>query len=448
VTATAPGYAPLSKKSPSVTIGAGVFTAPTPTVTGRAVIGSVLTVKPGTWTPSATKTYRWLRNGVAISTATSASYKVAAVDYGKRLSVVVTGTATGYTTLKKTSASTATVVKPFTRTTAPTITGSVHVLSVLSAHRTAWSPYVSTYSWQWKRNGVAITGATGAAYRLTTADYGKKITVTLTGRRGGYATTLRTSAATFTVAGPAAVITKSGTYKVGTQIKPGTYAANSGPDCYWERDDASGYVGEGPGNVRGRTIVTIASTDKTFHTEGCGSWAPFVVLPGSATTAPSDGMYVVGSQVSAGTYTSTSTATCTWERLKDASGSDDSALGFGPFNERGRVIVTISSKDKYFATSGCGTWTKMPSTGTPAATAGDGMYAVGIHLQPGTYVNSGPAPVTCMASILTGFGGTMEEFLQGGITELPTSHKLQLTLLATDKGFFTSGCGTWTRIGP
>ncbi|WP_156138923.1 hypothetical protein [Microbacterium mangrovi] len=532
VTASGLGYADLAKTSAPVTVLAGVFAAPAPKISGSAVIGRTLTVNAGTWTPVATKTYRWLRNGVTIAGATGTTYRVAAVDYGKKISVVVTGKTAGYTTLSKPSAPTAPVVKPFARTTAPTITGTVRVLSTLTAHRTAWSPLVSSYTWQWKRNGVAISGATGATYKLVAADYGKKITVTLTGKRAGYANTTRTSAATLAVGAPAPVITRSGTYRVGTQIKPGTYAATSGANCYWERDNASGYVGSGPANDRGRTIVTIAPTDKTFDTEGCGSWAPFVVLTTHPATSAGDGMYAIGSQLSAGTYTTTSSATCMWSRLKDATGSDESELGYGPMNEAGRTFVTISPTDKFFATSGCGTWTRfvqptsppassagagmyaigtqlsagtytatssatcmwsrlkdasgsegselgfgpvnqkgptivtiaptdrffgssgcgtwtlMPATGTPATSAGDGAYATGVTLQAGHYETSTAPSVMCMAVILSGFDGTWDEMLQGGITPDPVTRKLQLNLLPTDKGFMTSGCGTWTRVGP
>ena len=53
--------------------------------------------------------YQWLRNGVAISGATGSTYKLTATDKGKRITVRVTGTKTGYTTLVKTSAATAAI---------------------------------------------------------------------------------------------------------------------------------------------------------------------------------------------------------------------------------------------------------------------------------------------------------------------------------------------------
>jgi hypothetical protein len=51
----------------------------------------------------------------------------------------------------------------------------------------------------WKRNGVAIAGATGAAYTLVLADLNQPITVTVTGTLTGYVTTAKTSEATAAV---------------------------------------------------------------------------------------------------------------------------------------------------------------------------------------------------------------------------------------------------------
>jgi hypothetical protein len=51
--------------------------------------------------------YQWLRNGVAVSGATYSTYVVNKADRGRRLSVRVTGSKAGYTTVSRTSAQTA-----------------------------------------------------------------------------------------------------------------------------------------------------------------------------------------------------------------------------------------------------------------------------------------------------------------------------------------------------
>ena len=69
-----------------------------PRVTGTAVAGSVLTAVPRVWTENTALTYRWLRNGVPIVSATAATYKVTTADKGAKISVRVTGTRAGYAT--------------------------------------------------------------------------------------------------------------------------------------------------------------------------------------------------------------------------------------------------------------------------------------------------------------------------------------------------------------
>lgn len=67
----------------------------------------------------------------------------------------------------------------------------------------------------------------------------------------------------------------SGTYRVGTDIQPGTYAAAGSDMCYWARlSDLSGelsaiitnHIGSGP------QVVTIRESDAAFETTQCGTW--------------------------------------------------------------------------------------------------------------------------------------------------------------------------------
>ena len=166
---------------------------PVPVVSGTAEVGKTLTATPGTWQPAAERyTYQWLRDGKTINTATAATYKVTAADVGRRLSVTVTGTRTGYTSVSKTSAS-VTVAKLTGAT--PTITGTMTVGKTLTAKPGTWKPAPVTLKYQWYRNGAAISGATKSTYKLATADKGKKIAVKVAGSKAGYATDVRTSAA-------------------------------------------------------------------------------------------------------------------------------------------------------------------------------------------------------------------------------------------------------------
>ena len=88
----------------------GTLTAPTPTISGSATVGSTLTAVPGTWGPApVTLSYRWYRGTTAIAGATASTYQVTSTDKGKQLKVRVSGTKTNYKTAWKDSALTAIV---------------------------------------------------------------------------------------------------------------------------------------------------------------------------------------------------------------------------------------------------------------------------------------------------------------------------------------------------
>lgn len=61
-----------------------------------------------------------------------------------------------------------------------------------------------------------------------------------------------------------------GTWKVGTDIKPGSYVAPGGAVCYWAL--------RGPDPVNGTgsqlQLVTIKESDTAFKSVGCGLWMP------------------------------------------------------------------------------------------------------------------------------------------------------------------------------
>ena len=78
----------------------------------------------------------------------------------------------------------------------PTITGIARVGCLQTAHPGVWSPSPVTFSYQWKRNGTAIAGATLATYRAVAADQGATLTVSVTGRRTGSPALTKSSAAT------------------------------------------------------------------------------------------------------------------------------------------------------------------------------------------------------------------------------------------------------------
>lgn len=67
----------------------------------------------------------------------------------------------------------------FTARPVPTIAGTLRENEVVTAVAGAWSP-APNFSYQWKRDGVAIPNATAETYTLVTADVGTRLTVSVT----------------------------------------------------------------------------------------------------------------------------------------------------------------------------------------------------------------------------------------------------------------------------
>ena len=104
VTAAATGYSSSWKTlTAAAKVAAGTITnTAAPTASGTAKVGKKLKVTRGSWSPSATVTYRWYRAGTRIKRATASSYRLTAKDAGATITVRVTAKRPGYTTVAKT----------------------------------------------------------------------------------------------------------------------------------------------------------------------------------------------------------------------------------------------------------------------------------------------------------------------------------------------------------
>jgi hypothetical protein len=162
---------------------------------------------------------------------------------------------------------------------------------------------------------------------------------------------------------PASVTFGDGTLEVGGDVEPGTYRLREPAGlCYWARlKGFGGTLDEIIANdnvIDAYSVVTIGRSDAGFESRGCGEWSANLSAVTTDTGAIEvDGTYIVGTDVSAGTWRSTGGELCYWARLKGFGGTldeiiaNDNVLG-------GSTVVTIGSADKGFVTRGCGTWTR------------------------------------------------------------------------------------------
>jgi peptidoglycan hydrolase-like protein with peptidoglycan-binding domain len=231
-------------------------TAPTPTVTGKTVVGQTLAASPGTWGPGKVDlSYQWYRGSTAIAGATGATYALQPADAGQTIKVTTTGTKATYTTITRWSASTAAVTPArLTATPTPKVSGSAETGKVLTATAGSWTPAPVALSYQWYRNSAAIAGATSASYRLQAADYKTKVHVVVTGAKSGFYSAAKASASTAVIKqgkiASAATPTISGKLAVGQTLtaKPGVWSpAPAGFAYQWFRDKTA---------IKGATAAT------------------------------------------------------------------------------------------------------------------------------------------------------------------------------------------------
>lgn len=88
----------------------------------------------------------------------------------------------------------------FTTTTRPYVSGTKRVGRTVKVHVGGWSPKPTTYAVQWYRSGKKIAHAQWWTYRLTAADRGTRITVTVSARRMNYVARSATSVPTVKIA--------------------------------------------------------------------------------------------------------------------------------------------------------------------------------------------------------------------------------------------------------
>ncbi len=198
VTGARANYASLTRTSAPTEPVLGVFVpSRLPSVSGTVQVGKTLTANRWTWTPTPTTVkYQWRLDGAAVSGATSRTWTVPASAKGKKISVAITGSTTGYAAKTVVSPSTTTVKAGAFTAPRPTITGTAKVGSTLKAVRGTWSPQPSTVRYQWKVGGVVVRGADDYWFKVPASAKGKRIAVTVTGSRTGYVTKTVISALT------------------------------------------------------------------------------------------------------------------------------------------------------------------------------------------------------------------------------------------------------------
>jgi ASPM-SPD-2-Hydin domain-containing protein/centrosomal CEP192-like protein/Ig-like domain-containing protein/immunoglobulin I-set domain protein len=389
------------------TAGTVTSTAATLTVTAAAVAPTI-TTQPANQTVTAGQTatfavvaggtaplsYQWQKNGANIAGATSASYTTPATttaDSGSTFAVVVSNSAGTVTSVAATLTVSAAAVAP-TITTQPanqTVTAGQTATFTVAAGGTA------PLSYQWKKNGANITGATAASYltpATTTADSGSTFAVAVTNTAG----TVTSAAATLTVsaAAVAPTITTQPANQTVTAGQTATFtvvAGGTAPLSYqWQKNGA---------NITGATAASY-TTPATTTADSASAFA--VVVSNSAGTVTSSaatltvnpapapaiqvspisfGNDVVGTNLSqALIIKNTGTATLTITQITETGSAFFSVSGFTlPLNvnagQQTTITVAFLPTSAGLASGNVSITSNAPTSPTSVALSGTGVAA-------------------------------------------------------------------------
>ena len=163
-----------------------------PTFTGNKFVGVTLLGNAGIWETGTTIEWQWLVNGIRKGGNTN-SYTLQPSDAGKNVSLQITGSKFGYeTTIVKSLEESYVGLGSITLKSQPVISGNTSPGSYLTSNIGFWDASAQI-SYQWRRNGSPISGATQTSYRLTSEDIGHQIWLDVTGTKSGYYPAVETS---------------------------------------------------------------------------------------------------------------------------------------------------------------------------------------------------------------------------------------------------------------
>ena len=244
-----------------------------PVISGTAERGETLTSTTGTWTGTGiiTYTYQWKRNGSDISGATSSTYVLVAADDNANITCLVTATDVGGSSSQLSNTLGPVLGSPYLLS-APVASGTAQVGQTLSTTNGSWQGIATiTFTYQWRRDTVDITGATASTYVLVADDYATDVDCVVTATNGlGSASADSNDIAN--IAGIAPIISGVPTISSETQVgqtitaTPASATGTPTPTTSWQWQRSSDGV-TGWANISGATAstYTLVAADDTKY---------------------------------------------------------------------------------------------------------------------------------------------------------------------------------------
>lgn len=158
-------------------------------------------------------------------------------------------------------------------------------------------------------------------------------------------------------------------------------------------------------------------------------------------------IYDVNSEIPPGRYEiANAPAECGFARF-DAPASLANRIGTNVGTAPGsRLLVDVRPTDVQFGiTDECSNLRPYEKSTARARGMGPGNYVIGDHIVAGTYVAD--VDVDCAVGVTESFDGSEGSIVAASVVDEGDSRQAEITLLATDTGFYSSvECGTWTLV--
>ncbi len=267
-------------------------------INGTAQYGRTLSASFSVAPAGATYKIQWYRNSEAISGATGTSYTLTSADIGQSINYAVIGT--GNYSGEIVSADIVAEKAPVTGSVS--ISGTAQPYSILTADVSKITPANATVSYQWYKNGAAISGATAKTYTLAADSVGSSITVKVTAT-GNYAGEITSPAVVPVAASANGTLTITGSASYGGTLKAVVSNLNPADAQYTYQWYRNGVAIEGANSAEytvtqadiGKSVsVSIIGTNGFSMTVSAAAVVPEKESP-AAPEAPKSGEVTINS---------------------------------------------------------------------------------------------------------------------------------------------------------